>query len=194
MTTWFSDLMLELEKKEEERRVELSKVECDRILQTIAVLEGRIQEVTEIAQKEHSIIDEWKQSQTEKIEKQVSWLAGQLEKFIRSTSEKSIVLPHGSLHLRLGKPKVSVVDEVAFMPVGERLGLIRIKPSLKEADLNSIHAYIRRVGSVPPGVAYTPPAVHFGFKTKGTNNNGTEQREQAEIGSNGESDTGQAAA
>lgn len=192
MTTWFSDLMEELEKKEEERRIELSKLECDRILQTIAVLDGRIQEVAEIASKELAIIDDWKQSQTAKIERQVSWLAGQLERFIRSTNQKSIVLPHGSLFLRVGRPKVSVVDSAAFLSIGERLGLVRIKPASKEPDLNSIHAYVRRVGSVPPGVAYTPATVGFSFKTMKGRNNGTEQREQTEAGSNGESDSAEA--
>lgn len=188
MTTWFSDLMEELEKKEEERRIELSKLECDRILQTIGVLDGKIQEVTEIASKELAIIDEWKQSQTAKIERQVSWLAGQLERFIRSTNQKSIVLPHGSLFLRVGRPKVSVVDSAAFLPIGERLGLVRIKPASKEPDLNSIHAYVRRVGTVPPGIAYTPATVGFSFKTMKGQNNGTEQ---TEAGSNGESDSAQ---
>ncbi len=190
MTTWFDDLMIEIEKKEEDRRLQMNKIRCDQVLLAISVLEGKIAEVSDIASKERQIIDEWEQSQTSKLQRQVDWLARQLESFIRSADQKSIVLPHGSLHLRMGKPKVAVVDLEKFLPIGERLKLIREKPSSKEADLNAISAYIRRVGKPPPFIAYTPAVVNFSYKTKGSN----DEQQSTEAGSDGNTDQVEAAA
>jgi hypothetical protein len=181
-TTWFDEMMLQLEKDEDNRRIEMNKVRCDQVLQTISVLENRIAEVTDVATKERQIIDEWEQSEASKLQRQVDWLARQLEFFIRSTDQKSITLAHGSMFLRKGKPKVTVIDMDKFLPIGEKLELIREKPSEKQADLNAISAYIRRVGTPPPFIAYTPAVVNFSYKTKG-NNNG---KQQTEAGSDGD--------
>ena len=182
MTTWFDEMMEQLEKKEDDRRIEMNKIRCDQILQTISVLENKIAEVNDIATKERQIIDEWEQSETNKLQRQVDWLARQLEFFIRSTDQKSITLAHGSLHLRLGRSKVSVVDMDKFLPIGEKLKLVREKPSVKEADLNAVNAYIRRVGTPLPGIAFTPASISFSFKTKGSN----DVKQQTEVGSNGD--------
>jgi hypothetical protein len=190
MTTWFDEMMIEVEKKEEDRRLEMNKIRCDQVLQTIAVLEDKIAEVNDIATKERQIIDEWELSEAGKLHRQIDWLARQLEIFIRGTDQKSITLAHGSIHLRRGKPKVSVVDMDKFLPVGEKLNLIRQKPSVKEADLNAISVYIRRVGSPPPGIAYTPATVNFSFKTKGKG----DEQQSTEVGSNGSADQVEAAA
>jgi hypothetical protein len=189
MTSWFDDLMIEIEKKEEDRRIQMNKIRCDQVLQAISVLEVKIAEVNDIASKERAILDEWEQSQTSKLERQVDWLARQLEAFIRSADQKSIVLPHGSIHLRMGRPKVAVVDLEKFLPVGERLKLIREKPSAKEADLNAISAYIRRFGKPPPFIAYTPAVVNFSYKTKGSN----DVEQQTEVGDSGCTDQVEAA-
>jgi hypothetical protein len=183
MTTWFDDLMTEIEKKEQDRRLEMNKIRCDQVLQAISVLEERVAEISDVATKERAMIDEWEQSETSKLQRQVDWLARQLEFWIRSTDQKSVVLPHGSIFLRTGRPKVSVVDLEKFLPIGEKLELIREKPSEKQADLNAISAYIRRVGTPPPGIAFTPATVNFSYKTKGINNG----KQQTEVGSDGDS-------
>ena len=190
MTTWFDDLMNEVSKKEENRRLEMNKVRCDQVLQAISVLEGKIAEVNDIAAKERAIIDEWEQSETGKLQRQIDWLARQLEFFIRSTDQKSITLAHGSIHLRMGRPKVSVVDMDKFLTVGEKLKLIREKPSTKEADLNAIKEYIRRVGTPPLGIAFSPATVSFNYKTKGK----SDEQQSTEAGGNGSTDQVEAAA
>lgn len=192
---WLDELLEEAEKAEKGRKLEMDKIRCDQALQTIKVLQQKTSEVEAIAAQETKLIEDWKAAEVGKLQRQIDWLAGQCENFIRSSDQKTIVLPHGSLHLRLGRPKVTIIDEATFTPIGQRLGLIKIKPSTTDPDLNAIHAYVRRVGSVPPGIAYTPATVGFTFKTKGTNNNGTEQREQqAQAGGNGESGSAEAAA
>lgn len=190
MTTWFDEMMQELEKKEEDRRLQMNKIRCDAVLQAIAVLEDRIAEVNDIAAKERAIIGEWEQSETGKLQRQVDWLARQLEVFIRGTDQKSITLAHGSIHLRMGRPKVSVVDMEQFLPVGEKLKLIREKPSVKEADLKAISSYIQRVGKPPPFIAYTPAAVNFSYKTKGK----SDEQQSTEVGSDGSTNQVEAAA
>jgi hypothetical protein len=89
----------------------------------------------------------------------------------------------------MGRPKVAVVDLEKFLPVGERLKLIREKPSAKEADLNAISAYIRRFGKPPPFIAYTPAVVNFSYKTKGSN----DVEQQTEVGDSGCTDQVEAA-
>ena len=136
------------------------------MLQSIAVLESKIEEVNDIAEHEQKIIVEWQQSETEKLERQIAWLARSCEEFIRASGDKTIQLPHGRLSLRAGKAKVAIVDEAAFMLIAEKKGLARIKPAEKLPDLLKIHEFIRVNGYPPAGVSYTPATVNFSFKTK----------------------------
>lgn len=110
------------------------------------VLEAKIQDVNELADMEQKIISEWRQSESGKLERQISWLARQCEEFIQASGDKTIQLPHGRLSLRAGKANVSVVDEAAFMKIAEKKGLVRIKPAKKLPDLLKIHEYIRQHG------------------------------------------------
>ncbi len=164
--SWLTELLESSERQETERRIEMSKIRCDMILQSIAVLESKIEEVNEIAEHEQKIIAEWQSSETDKLGRQISWLARQCEEFIRASGDKTIQLPHGRLSLRAGKAKVSVVDEAAFMQIAEKKDLVRVKPAEKLPDLLKIHEYIRVHKFPPAGISYTPPVVNFSFKTK----------------------------
>ena len=90
---------------------------------------------------EQKILAEWQKSETDKLERQVAWLARSCEEFIRASGDKTIQLPHGKLSLRAGKAKVSIVDEAAFMQIAEKKGLVRTKP----AETSARHAEDPRV-------------------------------------------------
>ncbi len=148
---WLTDLLELSEKQDAERRVQMSKVRCDQVLQSIAVLESKIEEVNGIAEHEQKIISEWQQQENGKLERQIAWLARQCEEYIRASGDKTIQLPHGKLSLRAGKAKVSIVDEAAFLRIAEKEGLVRVKPEEKLPDLLKIHEYIR-VNRFPPRI------------------------------------------
>ena len=94
---WLTDLLEVSEKQDAERSMQMSKVRCDQMLQSIAVLESKIEEVNDIAEHEQKIIAEWQQSENGKLERQIAWLARQCEEFIRASGDKTIQLPHGQL-------------------------------------------------------------------------------------------------
>lgn len=106
------------------------------------VPEAKIQDVNELANMEQKIISEWRQSESGKLERAISWLARQCEEFIRASGDITIQLPHGRLSLRAGKAKVSIVDESAFLQIAKKKGLVRIKPEEKLPDLLKIHEFI----------------------------------------------------
>ena len=122
--------------------------------------------MNELANMEQKIISEWRQSESGKLERAISWLARQCEEFIRASGDITIQLPHGRLSLRAGKAKVSIVDESAFLQIAKKKGLVRIKPEEKLPDLLKIHEFIRVHGFPPAGCSYTSATVNFSFYTK----------------------------
>ena len=174
---FLDELLKEAEEADEKKRIEMSKVRCDQVLQSIAVLESKVDEVNNIAEHEQKIITEWQQSENSKLERQIAWLARQCEEYIRASGDKTIQLPHGKLSLRAGKAKVSIVDEAAFMRIAEKQGLVRVKPEEKLPDLLKIHEFIRINRFPPAGVSYTPATVNFSFKTKRGEENGEQSSE-----------------
>ena len=163
---FLDELLKEAEVADEKKRIAMSKVRCDQVLQSIAVLETKIEEVNGIAKHEQKIIADWQQNENGKTERQIAWLARQCEEYIRASKDKTIQLPHGRLSLRAGKAKVSIVDEAAFMQIADKKGLVRTKPEEKLPDLLKIHEFIRVHGFPPAGCSYTPATVNFSFKTK----------------------------
>jgi hypothetical protein len=175
---FLDELLKEAEEADEKKRIQMSKVRCDQVLQSIAVLESKIDEVNSIAEHEQKIIAEWQQQENGKLERQISWLARQCEEYIRASGDKTIQLPHGKLSLRAGKAKVAIVDEAAFMQIAEKKGLVRTKPEEKLPDLLKIYEFIRINRFPPTGVSYTPATINFSFKTKrGEEENGNESSE-----------------
>ena len=146
---FLDELLKEAEEADEKKRIHMSKVRCDQVLQSIAVLETKAEEVNSIAEHEQKIIAEWQQQENGKLERQIAWFAKQCEEYIRSSGDKTIQLPHGKLSLRAGKAKVSIVDEAAFMRIAEKEGLVRVKPEEKLPDILKIHEYIR-INRFPP--------------------------------------------
>ena len=65
---FLDELLKEAEKADEKKRIQMSKVRCDQVLQSIAMLETKIDEVNGIAEHEQKIIAEWQQSQNGKLQ------------------------------------------------------------------------------------------------------------------------------
>lgn len=178
---WLTELLDLSERQDAERSMQMSKVRCDQVLQSIALLESKKEEVDSIVEHEQKILAEWQNTETNKLDRQIAWLARSCEEFIRASKDKTIQLPHGRLSLRAGKAKVSIIDEAAFMQIAEKKGLVRIKPEEKLPDLLKIHEYIRIHKFPPAGISYTPPVVNFSFKTKRGEKEDVEQSSENRI-------------
>ncbi len=177
MTSFIEELLLESEQKEKQQHLEMNRLKADQVLSALAVLEQKAAEVNQLADQEIKIVEDYRQAELQRIEKQASWLAWNLEQFMRRTNRddpgcKSIALPHGSLKLRLGRDKVEVTDLAKFVPVGEKKGLLRQVPESFEPDLQKIASYIKATGVILPGVVVTPASTKFSYTTLKGNNNG----------------------
>lgn len=187
MTNFMEELLRDVEAAEERQRLELNRLRADEALGAIAILESEIDQINMMCDQEIQLIQEYRARQTEKLDKRISWLAWNLEQFIRSTDQKTIELPRGELKLRMGRVKVDVIDSDAFLKVAEKYGLLRLKPSERLPDLSAIHSYVKRHKSPPPGCALTPATVHFTYKTKGKSNGEHQRTAETETGIEAES-------
>ena len=118
----------ELLAESEQRELQMNKLRADQLLMAIAILEGKMDDVNKLADDEIQIIESYRESELTKLEKKRSWLAWNLEQFIRSTNDKTIKLPHGAIKLRLGRDKVEVTNLDAFMKQAPTLGFLKIVP------------------------------------------------------------------
>ena len=167
---WLQELLDAEEVREEMKKLDMNKILADRALAAIAVLESKINEVNDIAEKEITLIQQWNLSELNKLQKKIDWLVWNLSNFMTALGEKTVTLPHGQLKIRMGRDKVSIVDETKFLPIGTRLGLVRTIAAKVEPDLQAIAAFIKTNGGKPPsGVMLTVGQPNFSYKTtKGT--------------------------
>jgi phage host-nuclease inhibitor protein Gam len=180
---WLQELLDAEVEKEKNQVVEMSKIKADQALAAISVIEARINEANDIAEKEINLIQQWNMSEVSKLQKKIDWLVWNLENYMKTTGEKTISLPHGKIAFRMGRDRVEVIDLQKFLPIGQRLGLVRVTPAKTEPDLLAIAAYIKLNGKPPVGVMLTPAQAKFSYKTKGTNDVNNERNgEQAEAG------------
>jgi hypothetical protein len=186
---WLEELLIEAEQKEMVHLKQMGLHRADQMLQAIGILEDNLDQVNDLAGAEIALIEEYRQRETAKLEKKVSWLTFQLEGFMRSQDQKTVNLPHGFCKMRTGRDKVEVIDIDKFRPVAEKYGLLRKVPESSAPDLKAIHAYLK-THNVPPGVLLTPATVNFSYQTLkpgatngDTNNDYVEQWNKAEAGS-----------
>jgi hypothetical protein len=175
--TFIDELLAESEIREAQERIQMNKLKADQILAALAVLEHSAEDVNKLCDTEISIIEEYRATELQKIEKKASWLAYQLEQFIRSTNEKTINLPHGVIKLRLGRDKIEIVNLDEFIPFAQRKNLLKQVPESFEPDLAKLRVYFQRNKFAPPGVILTPAQNKFSYTTKGKDNGETEQPE-----------------
>src|SRR5258706_3116332 len=181
MTSFIDELLLESEQKEKQQLIEMNRLRADQILAALMVLEQQADAVNKLADDEVQIIEDYRQSELQKIEKKASWLAYNLEQYIRSTNEKTIILPHGKLKLHLGRDKVQIIDMEKFTKIAAARGLLRPIPESFEPDLQKILVYLKQ-NRLLPGVALISAQTKFSYTTlKGSNGNGKAEQSEAGI-------------
>ncbi len=187
--SFIEELLAESEAKDKVRLAEMNKIRADHMLLALMVLQNQANDINAFADAEVALVEDYRKTELEKIEKKASWMSYQLEQFIRSTNDKTIRLPHGTIRLRLGRDKVEIVEPEKFLPIAQKKGLLRQVPESFEPDLSKIQAYIKSTGVIPLGVKFTPAQTRFSYTTKDEENG----QEEAKAGTPAEgSGNGQA--
>ena len=176
---FIEELLAESDVRREQEAVEMNKLMADRMLSAVSVLESQMEDVNELVEKEIKLLEEYRSNELSRLDKKRSWLLFNLDRYMRSTGEKTLRLPHGSLKLRKGRDKVAVVALGEFLKIGPNLHLVRSVPEQVTPDLQAIVNHIKTTGEIPAGVQFIPAKVKFSYSTNGGKADDTE-RERAE--------------
>lgn len=177
---FIDELLLEAENAEETQRLEVDKLRADQLLMAVQVLETQMDDVNKIADEEIKLIEDYRRSEGDRLQRKRNWLSWNLEQFMRSTDLKTLKLPHGVLKLRAGRDKVEVQDVDTFLKSPDGQKFLRVIPEQYQPDLNSIHEHIKKTGEVPTGVVLIPGEVRFSLTTfKRNGNNGKDEQQHA---------------
>ena len=187
--SWLEELLVEAEAADTKKLIEVTKLRADQLLMAISLLEGKSSEINTLVDSEVALFEEFRISETSKLDKKISWLAFQLEGFMKSTGEKTLALPHGELKMRKGRDKIEITDMDKFLPIAQARGLLRAIPESFEPDMRTLLEYAKYSGVTPPGCSLIPASTKFTYKTKGVSNgcsSDKHEREQAEVGDRAE--------
>jgi hypothetical protein len=173
---FLAELLAENEDADREKRMEMDRLRADQLLTAVATLEGQMNDVNELVDKEMRLLEEYRSSELSRLDKRRSWLVFNLEGFARSTGEKTLRLPHGILKLRRGRDKVAIVALDRFLAIGQKLGLVRTVPESVAPDIQAILAHIKATNSIPDGIEYLTADTRFSYTT--TSNGGPEDERE----------------
>ena len=177
---FIEELLRESDARREQETVEMNKLMADRMLSAVAVLESQMEEVNQLVEKEIQLLEGYRSSELSRLDKKRSWLVFNLDGFMRSTGEKTLRLPHGSLKLRKGRDRVAVVALEKFLEIAPKLGLVRTVPEQLTPDIQAILQRIKTTGDIPNGVQYIPADVRFSYTTNGGKDDTERERNETE--------------
>ena len=177
---FIEELLQQAETAEAQRTIEVNRLRADQILAAISKLEEGMADVNNLCDKELKLIEEYRANEVARLDKKRSWLVFNLDGFMRSTGEKTLRLPHGSLKLRKGHDKVAVVALDEFLKIGPRLKLVRSVPEQITPDIQAIVNHIKTTGEIPAGVQFIPADVRFSYTTNGGKDESERERNETE--------------
>jgi hypothetical protein len=176
---FIEELLQQADTADQQKKIEMDRLRADQLLAAIKVLEDQMSDVNELVDKEIKILEEYRANELARLDKKRSWLAFNLEGFMRASGEKTIRLPHGVLTVRKGKDRVAVVAIEKFLAIGKKLGLVRTVPESFAPDVKAILARIKTTGEIPEGVEFIPAEIRFSYTTNGGKDD-AEQRDETE--------------
>ena len=121
---FIDELLAEAEQADAKKLLEVNKVRADQLLMAISVLEEKASEINNMVDSEVALFEEYRRIEIAKLDKKMSWLAFNLEQYMKGTGEKTLALPHGELKMRKGRDKIEITDMQKFLPVAEAKGLL----------------------------------------------------------------------
>src|SRR3990172_6129061 len=153
MVQWLDEMLADIESQETQRKLEFDKLKADQALAAVGKIESDMAAVNTLADDEIKLIEHYRKTELERLEKKRAWLILNLEGFIRKhneeTGDKSLRLPHGNIGLRKQKDRYEISDPNVFAKVADRLGLWRLKPEQREPDLQAVSAMMKIQKSIP---------------------------------------------
>ena len=162
---FIEELLLAAEQKETTERIELDKLRADQLLTAIGLLEHEMTEVNELVEKEIALLEEYRSKELSRVDKKLSWLTFQLEQFMRSTGEKTIRLPHGTLKLRKGRDRIVIAEMEKFLERAGKRGLLKQVPESFIPDMQAISEYHKKTKALPDGCQLIPGNTNFSYST-----------------------------
>ena len=177
---FIEELLQQSEQADQEKRIEMDRLTCDKMLATITVLEEQMAGANELVDKEIRLLEKYRSNELSRLEKKRSWLVFNLDGFMRNSVEKTIRLPHGTLKLRKGRDKIAVVSLEKFLAIGEKLGLVRTVPESAAPDIQAILTRIKTTGEIPDGVEFIPAETRFSYITNGVQDDTERERDETE--------------
>jgi hypothetical protein len=162
---FIEELLLLSEQADQDKKIEMDRLRADQILAAIGKLEEGMAGVNELCDKELKLIEEYRANELARLDRKLSWLVFNLDGFMRSTGEKTLRLPHGSLKLRKGRDKIAVVALDEFLTIGPKLKLVRSVPEQITPDIQAIVNHIKTTGQIPSGIKFIPAEVRFSYNT-----------------------------
>ena len=176
--TWIEKFHADIEREILEDKVEFDRKRADYALGILAKLDAQKDEANKLADEEVKLIEHYRSTELERLDKKRSWILFQLEQFMRrqaeATGEKSVRLVKGILSLRKGRDRIEIENQEEFMKVASGLGLLRTSDPKKEPDLKAILEHYRTTGKLPPGTKVIAATVSFSYQLNGGPTNGTE--------------------
>ena len=176
---FIEELLRRADQADQEQKLEMDRLRADQILAAIGTIEQGMADVNELCEKEVRLIEEYRGNELARLDKKKSWLLFNLDGFMRTTGEKTLRLPHGTLRLRLGRDRVAVVAMDEFLKVGPGMKLVHTVPEELKPDLQAIIAHVRKTGEIPPGIQFIPAETKFSYTINGGSDD-TEQRDETE--------------
>ena len=179
--SWWTELLESAEEKEQQKKLELDSLKADQLLIAVGKLESQMDDVNKLADDEITIIEQYRKSEIERLEKRRAWLTFNLENFWRQqsemTGEKTLRLPHGSLALRKGRDKIEVENMAIFLKIAPRYGFLRTTAEKHEPDMTAINLHLKTTGEIPLGTKLIPGGINFSYQLNknGGPTNGTER-------------------
>jgi hypothetical protein len=177
---FIEELLAESDAKQEQHAVEMNKLMADRMLAAVSILEGQMEEVNDLVEKEIKLLEEYRSNELSRLDKKRSWLVFNLEAYARNSGEKTVRLPHGTLKLRRGRDKAVVVALNEFLKIGQKLGLLRKVPESVTPDLQAILNHVHSTGEIPAGIQVIPADVKFTYSTNGGKDDTERERNETE--------------
>ena len=93
MVQWLEDLLAESETLEVQRKLEFDKLKADQALAAVGKIEADMAAANALADEEVKLIEHYRKTELERLEKKRAWLILNLEGFMRkhteTTEEKS---------------------------------------------------------------------------------------------------------
>jgi hypothetical protein len=167
---FIEEILQQAETAENDRLQQLTRVQVDQFLMSVQALENEMEEIDKTANAEVEIIRSWAMKELDRLDLKRQWILRQLQYFLKESGLRSLRSAHGEIRFRKLKDRVQIVSVEQFIPVGQKLGLVRTK-SAQVPDLTALLEYVKRTGEILPGTNMVLGEDKFYYSTNGKDHN-----------------------